>query len=253
MTATGIVVEVVCYTIQDVLRARQGGAQRVEICSHPGAGGTTPHFGFIKQAASMDDIDTMVMIRPRGGDFLYNAHEISQMEDDIWLAAELGVRGVVFGVLDADGSLDTLAMRQLVQLAKDLKLEVTCHRAFDRTRDPYQALETLVELGVDRLLTSGQQRTAVEGIPVLRELIRQAAGRISIMPGGGIRPANAGDFLQLDIKEIHTGSRTKVASCMKPLPSKVQMGSDDTTDYHMFVDVQAIQSIVQTMRGEGNC
>ncbi|HKM42695.1 MAG TPA: copper homeostasis protein CutC [Limnochordia bacterium] len=251
--AVGVIVEVVCYTIEDVLRARQGGAQRVELCSDPGAGGTTPNYGFIKQTAAFDDIDTMVMIRPRGGDFLYSDQEIFQMEDDIRLAAQLGVRGVVFGVLDENGSFATLTMSRLVQLAKSLKLEVTCHRAFDVTRDPHQSLQSLIELGVDRLLTSGQQKTAVEGIPLLRELIQLAAGRISIMPGGGIRPENAGEFLQLDINEIHTGSKTKVASRMKPIESDVQMGYEDTKDYHMFVDVEGIQSIVETMRGEGNC
>ena len=105
------------------------------------------------------------------------------MEEDISLAAELGVRGVVFGVLDETGAFDTLTMSRLVQRAKSLKLEVTCHRAFDVARDPYAALDTLIDLGVDRLLTSGQAPNAVEGLPLLRKLVEQAKGRISIMPG----------------------------------------------------------------------
>ncbi len=243
-------VEVGCYTIEDVLRAREAGAHRVELCADPGAGGTTPSFGFIKHCAKFDDIDAMVMIRPRGGDFLYNYQEISQMEDDIRLSAKLGVRGVVFGVLDARGALDRPAMSRLVQLAKDLKLEVTCHRAFDVARDPYQCLEVLMDLGVDRLLTSGQQKTAVEGIPLLRELILRANGRISIMPGGGVRPENAGEFLSLDIIEIHTGSRIKVSSSMQATASGVKMGPDDAQESRMLVDVGAVRSIVETVGGD---
>ncbi|MCK9526928.1 MAG: copper homeostasis protein CutC [Limnochordia bacterium] len=248
-----MIVEVVCYSIEDVLRARAGGAHRVELCADPSAGGTTPNYGLIKQSVALSDIDTMVMIRPRGGDFLYNNEEISQMEDDIRLSAKLGAKGVVFGVLNENSFFDALAMSRLVQLAKSLQLEVTCHRAFDVAQDPYQSLQTLIELGVDRLLTSGQEKTALEGIPLLRELIRRAEGRISIMPGGGVRPENVREFFKLDIKEIHTGSRTKVPSRMKPMDSGVQMGPEDTKEYHLFVDVEAIQSIVATMGGEVTC
>lgn len=244
-----MLVEVVCYTIEDVLRARQAGAHRVEICADPGAGGTTPNYGFIKQSAAFDDIDTMVMIRPRGGDFLYSSEEISQMEDDIRLAAQLGVRGVVFGVLDETACFNRPEMARLIQLAKGLQLETTCHRAFDVTCDPYASLQVLIELGVDRLLTSGQQKTAVEGIPLMSELIKRAEGKISIMPGGGIRPENAREFLKLDIAEIHTGSKIKVPSRMKSV-SNVQMGADDSQKYHIVVDVEAIKSVVETVRGE---
>lgn len=246
-------VEVVCYTIEDVLRARKAGAHRAELCADPSAGGTTPNYGFIKQSVAFTDIDTMVMIRPRGGDFLYNSTEISQMEEDIRLAGQLGVRGVVFGVLDASGSFDHTAMTRLVQLAKDLKLEVTCHRAFDVTADPYQSLEFLIDVGADRLLTSGQQKTAVEGIPLLQELIQRAKGRISIMPGGGIRPEHAKEFLKLNVKELHTGCKMQVPSAMQTTASKVKMGSDDSQEFHMFVDVDAVRAIVETVRGGSVC
>lgn len=248
-----MLIEVVCYTIEDVFRARKAGAHRVELCSDPGAGGTTPNYGFIKQSTKFDDIDTMVMIRPRGGDFLYNNEEISQMEEDIMMSAQLGARGVVFGVLDEYSSFNTLAMSRLVQLAKSLELEVTCHRAFDVVRDPFEALQVLIDLGVDRLLTSGQQKTAVEGIPLFRELLEQAQGRITIMPGGGIRPENAAEFIKLGLKEIHTGSRTKVPSRMQPRSSDVKMGSGDAQEYHMFVDVEAVKSILDTVRGVKSC
>lgn len=240
-----LLVEVVCYSIEDVFRARKGGAHRVELCSDPGAGGTTPNYGFIKQSVELGGIDVMVMIRPRGGDFLYNQEEINQMEDDIRISAQLGARGVVFGVLDETGFIDTFAMSRLVQLAKSLELEVTCHRAFDVARDPHQFLQVLLELGVNRLLTSGQQKTAIEGLPLLKRLLERANHRISIMPGGGVRPSNIGEFFKLGIKEIHTGSNTKVASKMKTTSSGVQMGAEDAQGYNMFVDVAAIRSIVK--------
>ncbi|HOB41016.1 MAG: copper homeostasis protein CutC [Limnochordia bacterium] len=239
-----VLVEVVCYNLEDVFRARQGGAQRVEICSDPGAGGTTPNYGLIKKSAALGDIGVMVMIRPRGGDFLYNSAEIAEMEEDIRIAAELGAQGVVFGVLDAEGSLDSLAMSRLVQLAKNLGLEVTCHRAFDNVPSPRQALQTLMDLGVDRVLTSGQRPTAVEGLPLLRELIELADGRISIMPGGGVRPHNVHELLQLPIGEIHTGSRTKVPSKMKSAAA-VAVGAQDAQEFHQFVDPEAIRAIVR--------
>jgi len=248
-----MIVEVVCYTIEDVLRARQAGAHRVELCADPGAGGTTPNYGFIKQSTTFDDIDTMVMIRPRGGDFLYNDLEISQMEEDIRLAAQLGAGGVVFGVLEKTGAFSQPAMSRLIRLAKSLKLEVTCHRAFDVARDPYESLDLLIDLGVHRLLTSGQRKTAVEGIDLLQELIERAQGRISIMPGGGIRPEHARDFLQLNVTEIHTGCKTKVPSQMRTVTSGVKMGTDDAQEYHWFVDVDAVRSIVEIVRGERMC
>ena len=242
-----VLVEVVCYCLEDVFRAREGGAQRVELCADPGAGGTTPNFGLIKKSVALGDLGVMAMIRPRGGDFLYNRDEIDEMEEDIRTAAALGADGVVFGVLDADARLDTMAMSRLVQLAKSLRLSVTCHRAFDVCRDPYEALDTLLDLGVDRLLTSGQQKTAVEGMPLLGELMERASGRLTIMPGGGVRPHTVRELLRLPITEIHTGSRTQVPSQMRP-SSAVEMGSDDAQAYHMFVDPEAVRAIVNACR-----
>lgn len=243
-----VLVEVVCYNMEDVLRAKQGGAHRVELCSDPGAGGTTPNYGLIKRSVALG-IDVMVMIRPRGGDFLYNEQEIAEMEEDIRMVAQLGAQGVVFGVLDETAFIDRQAMARLVKVAKELGLQVTCHRAFDVARDPHEFLDVLIELGVDRLLTSGQQKSAVEGMPLLEKLIEQADGRISIMPGGGIRPHNVEQILTLDVKEIHTGSTTQVVSKMKPA-SDVKMGSEDTQQYHNFVDPEAIRGIVELAEGK---
>lgn len=242
-----VLVEVVCYNIEDVYRARQGGAKRVELCASPGAGGTTPNYGLIKQSVALADLDVMVMIRPRGGDFLYSTEELIQMEEDIKIVAQLGAQGVVFGVLTELGFIDKVAMFRLVKLAKELGLEVTCHRAFDVAQDPHGFLQVLLDLGVDRLLTSGQQKTAIEGLPLLQELRTKAANQLIIMPGGGVRPNNVVKLIEAGFKEIHTGSNTKVPSKMKDNLSQVKMGSNDAQEYHMFVDPEAIQAILTAL------
>ncbi len=239
-----VLVEVVAFCVEDVLRAKQAGAHRVELCADRGAGGTTPSYGAIKQSIGLKGIDVMVMIRPRGGDFLYRRAELDQMQIDIEIAAKLGARGAVFGILDENGRIDSSAMPPLVRLAKNLNLEVTCHRAFDVTVDPRQALQDLIDLGVDRVLTSGQQKTAVDGIPLLRELIKLARGRISIMPGSGVRPHNVHELLKLGITEIHTGSSVKVPSEMKAA-SRIEVGVEDSQKYHEFVDPDAVRAIVK--------
>lgn len=241
-------VEVVCYSIEDVLRARRGGASRVELCADPGAGGTSPNYGLIKQTVALGDIEVAVMIRPRGGDFLYTAEELAVMHDDIRIAGDLGAQCVVFGVLDETGFLNRKAMSQLVQTAKDKNLEVTCHRAFDVARNPLDFLQVLIDLRVDRLLTSGQKKSAVEGKDLLLELITAADGRLSVMPGGGIRPHNIHELLDLPIHEIHTGSSQEVPSKMAQLGRKINMGTDDDQGLHTFVDEEAIRAIVHASK-----
>lgn len=240
-------VEVVCYSIEDVLRAKQGGASRVELCADPGAGGTSPNYGLIKQAVALGDVKVAVMIRPRGGDFLYTQQELAVMHDDIRIAGDLGAQCVVFGVLDETGFLNNKAMAQLIQTAKGSKLEVTCHRAFDVARNPLDVLQALIDLGVDRLLTSGQKRSAVEGKALLLKLITAADGRLSVMPGGGIRPHNIHELLELPIHEIHTGSSQQVPSRMAQLGRKINMGTADDQGFHTFVDEEAVRAIVNAV------
>lgn len=244
----GVSLEVVCFTLEDVYRAREGGAHRIELCHDPGAGGITPSYGLIKQSVALGDIDVMVMIRPRGGDFLYTDEEIQEMQEDIQIAAELGAQGVVFGLLDKTGSLDKANMSRLVQLAKGLDLQVTCHRAFDIASNPYEFFDSLIEFGVDRLLTSGQQKTALEGMPFLRELIDRGKEKISIMPAGGVRPHNIKKLLELDITDIHSGSRIQVPSRMLKTSSKVQMGVDDDQEFNLFVDVDAVKAMLKATK-----
>ncbi|MDR0976950.1 MAG: copper homeostasis protein CutC, partial [Prevotellaceae bacterium] len=169
--------------------AQEGGADRVELCAGIPEGGTTPSWGEMAVARELLTTTRLhVIIRPRGGDFLYTPTERRIMLRDIEAARRLGVDGLVFGCLDANGDLDTPLFRQLLDAAGDTS--VTFHRAFDRCRNPHELLEQLIDLGVDRILTSGCRPTADEGIPLLKALNRQAAGRIILLAGSGVNEHN---------------------------------------------------------------
>jgi copper homeostasis protein len=180
--------EVCVDSVGGVRAAKAAGADRVELCSDLLEGGITPSRGMIRQARAVEGIGLHVMIRPRGGDFLFDNDEFSIMEADIDAAKSEGADGVVIGLLLADGTIDANRTGALVARARPLS--VTFHRAFDMTPDPFQALETLIGLGVDRVLTSGQESTVLEGLPLISELVRRAGDRIVIMPGGGITSRN---------------------------------------------------------------
>ena len=168
--------------------AKDAGAQRVELCADLLEGGVTPSLGAIRQARKVLGIDLNVMIRPRGGDFLFDDDEFAAMRADIEAAKVEGANGVVIGVLTAAGEVDMARTHALVALARPLS--VTFHRAFDVAAEPFRALETLIELGVDRVLTSGQEPSVLEGLPLIVELMKRAGDRIVIMPGGGITARN---------------------------------------------------------------
>jgi copper homeostasis protein len=163
-------IEVVVYNIESAMHAQKGGADRIELCDNPGEGGTTPSFGtleIVRQALSMD---VYAMIRPRGGDFAYSAYEYHAMKRDIEMCKRASLDGVVLGILKPDGTIDVDRSRKLIEAARPMK--VTCHRAFDMTRDPYEALEACIEAGFDCILTAGQRMKASEGIPVIAELVK---------------------------------------------------------------------------------
>ena len=225
----GRIIEICANSAQSCVEAELGGASRVELCAGIPEGGTTPSYGEIKTAQTLTSrIDINVIIRPRGGDFLYTEAEINAMLLDIELCKQLGVHGVVFGCLTQEGDIDVPLMRRLIEAAKPLS--VTCHRAFDVCRDPYEALEQLIELGCDRILTSGQESDAVKGIPLIAELVRQAKGRIIIMPGCGVRENNIGLIeAETGAKEFHTSARSVVYSQMVYRNEHVPMGSSAVT------------------------
>jgi len=177
-----MVLEVCIDSVEGAVAAQQGGAQRVELCADLLEGGITPSAGTIQLARQRIDIDLNVIIRPRGGDFCYTPLEFEVMKLDIQAAKAAGADGVVIGILNPDGTVDRERTGELVALARPMS--VTFHRAFDMARDPYAALETLIELGVDRVLTTGQESSALEGLALISDLVRVAGERIIIMPGG---------------------------------------------------------------------
>jgi copper homeostasis protein len=176
--------EVCVDSAEAAVAAEEGGAHRVELCSSLLEGGLTPSHGTLRVARERLRIGIMAMVRPRGGDFCYTDPEFAVMREDLLAAKSLGVNGVVFGLLNPEGTIDRDRTGELIALARPLP--VTFHRAFDMTRDPFEALETLIGLGVERVLTSGQEPTVLEGLDLIVELVTRAAGRIIVMPGGGI-------------------------------------------------------------------
>jgi copper homeostasis protein len=225
----GRILEICANSAQSCVEAEAGGASRVELCAAIPEGGTTPSYGEIRMAQKLTStIDINIIIRPRGGDFLYTPAEVESMLYDIDMAKRLNLHGVVFGCLTKQGDIDISLMRKLIDASESLS--VTCHRAFDVCRDPFVALEQLIELGCDRILTSGQQPDAVRGIPLIKELIQRAAGRIIIMPGAGVRENNIAQIeAETGAKEFHTSARSIVYSQMEYRNEKVPMGSSIVT------------------------
>ncbi len=209
-----ITLEICANSIRSALAAQEGGADRIELCDNMAEGGTTPSYGTIKKARELLELQIYPIIRPRGGDFLYNEQEFELMFQDILICKELGCDGVVIGLLNRDGSIDAERSKKLVEAARPLG--VTFHRAFDRCRDPFQALETIINIGCERILTSGQQPTAPEGAALIAELLHKASGRIIIMPGSGIRVNNIADLArETGAKEFHSTAKTTLQSKMQ--------------------------------------
>lgn len=197
--------EICVDSAEAAVAAEAGGGSRVELCSDLLEGGLTPSHGTIETARARLRIPIMVMVRPRGGDFCYSDIEFEVMRRDVLAARSLGADGIVLGLLRPDGTVDAERTRELVELSRPLP--VTFHRAFDMTRDPLEALDTLMSLGVDRLLTSGQEPSVLEGLDLIVELVKRAAGRIVIMPGGGITARNVAKIAEASgVSEMHFAS-----------------------------------------------
>ncbi len=227
--------EICANSVESCMAAQEGGANRVELCAGIPEGGTTPSYGEIKVARRLlTDTKLHVIIRPRGGDFLYSALEMERMEEDIRMCRELGADGVVFGCLKADGTVDMEQNCRLMECAKGMS--VTFHRAFDRTIDPFQALEDIISLGCDRILTSGQQPKAIEGTTLLAELQEKAAGRITLLAGSGVTEENIRRIYDATgIHEYHFSARISVKSKMMNIGSAVYMGAKDADEENILV------------------
>jgi copper homeostasis protein len=207
------ILEVIGFNIESCLIAQAAGANRIELCDNPGEGGTTPSYGFIKAAREKLHIDLFPIIRPRGGDFFYTDAEFEIMKADVKLCKDLGCDGVVIGILNADGTVDKMRSSKLMELA--YPLGVTFHRAFDRIKDAAQALEDVIDIGCERILTSGLKPTAMEGAETLAALIKQADDRIIIMPGSAVRSDNIIELAEkTGAVEFHTSARINIDSKM---------------------------------------
>lgn len=241
----GILLEIIAYCVEACEIAEANGAGRIELCDNPHDGGTTPSHGRIKQARRFLDIPLFPIIRPRGGDFLYSPDEFLIMEHDILQCKELGCDGVVLGLLRADGTVDKERTAELVEAA--YPMEVTFHRAFDRVNDPMIALEDVISTGCSRILTSGLKPTVSEGLETIARLQAAADGRIVIMPGSGVRPANILEIVAATgVTEIHSSAAAVRNSAMGYVNPMMKESLS-----HVIPDATAIRSMASILRELG--
>lgn len=247
-----VLIEACVESVPSALAAQQGGAGRIELCANLVEGGTTPSAGTIAGARAGLTIPIHVMIRPRGGDFHYSAHETAVMRSDVALAKSLGADGVVIGALEVDGAVDSETTRALVEAARPMA--VTFHRAFDMTRDPHDALETLVELGIDRVLTSGQRPEASEALDLLAALMERAGERIGVLVGGNVRADNAVRIARATgARELHVHVARTFASPMQFRNSDVYMGTPEASSEYLRRETHAedIRAVVRAVSALG--
>ena len=231
MSAAGsVLVEACVDAIDAAIEAEQGGAARLELCGELLQGGVTPSAGLIAAVWDRIDIPLFVLVRPRTGDFLYTDDELDVMRRDIEQMKALGVDGVAFGALTADGDVDVSRMQSLVELARPMS--VTFHRAFDFVRRQDVALDALLELGVDRVLTSGGAPTALEGVSAIAELVRRVGDRMIVMAGGSITASNVGEIVaKTGVREVHVRGAATVDSAMKHRRDIVSLSKVGASDY----------------------
>ena len=239
--------EICANSVASCIAAQEGGADRVELCSGIPEGGTTPSFGMIRKARASIDIALNVIIRPRGGDFLYSEDELEEMIHDIRIAEELGADGLVFGCLTKEGNIDKRAMSILMEAAGSLP--VTFHRAFDHSAVPLKALEDIIELGCARILTSGCRPTALEGADLLAQLVEKAGDRIIIMPGCGVKESNIAEIARLSgAREFHFSAREPVESGMIFRNPEVAMGSEDDPYGTVQTTARRVAATIEPLR-----
>lgn len=246
---TKYILEICTSTYAAALAASRAGADRVELCSGLGEGGLTPSAGMIREVIKLPHVRKNILIRPRGGDFLYSSEEINIMKEDVLTARDCGAHGVVLGALRADGHVDMDAMNTLMEAAEGM--EVTFHRAFDMCCNPEQALEDIIKLGCRRILTSGQAPKAAMATRRLRDLVEQAAGRIIVMPGCGVNEENARKILEeTGATEIHASASSIHGSKMNYRNPNVCMGKDGTDEFSICEsDERKISNILKAING----
>jgi len=240
-----IILEAVCFNSGSVLAAASGGADRIELCAAPSEGGITPSHAMIRWALSAVTIPVFIMIRPRGGDFLYSREEVEIMKQDILECRSLGVPGVVFGILKKDGSVNFTLCKELVKLAHPMSC--TFHRAFDMTKDKIPALEDVIGCGFERILTSGGEQSAQQGKQLIAELHRKAGGRIIVMPGGGVNVTSIETLAEFTgLKEYHVSGRKYIPGGMEYYHGGISISADPLEDRQsLTVDPEQLQKIRQ--------
>jgi copper homeostasis protein len=238
-----MILEVCTDSVMSALEAQKGGADRVELCANLDMGGTTPGISTIRMARKNLETGLFVLIRPRAGDFLYSDMELEIMKEDILAAREAGADGVIFGILTPKGQVDMKRTTDLITLARPM--QVTFHRAFDMTRDPFQSLEDIISLGIERILTSGQKKSAIQGASLIRLLVDQAGNRIGIMPGGGISETNIRQLaFQTGAAEFHASLRKYVLSEMEFRNEEVCLGDNPCKEYEtMITDTDHVKKV----------
>jgi copper homeostasis protein len=237
-----MILEIAVFNIQSAVVAANAGADRIELCENPADGGTTPSYGTLKIVREKISIPVFPIIRARGGDFFYTDEEFAVMKKDVALCKDLGFEGIVIGLLKKDASIDIEKTKHLVDLA--FPMEVTFHRAFDRTKDASQSLEDIIDCGCQRILTSGQVPNAFEGKDLIKKLIEQADGRIIIMPGSGVRSNNIKELAEYtDAIELHSSARKNIASEMEFVNENMQENLQNIS-----VNVQEIKKMKEEVK-----
>jgi copper homeostasis protein len=245
-------IEAAIETLAGAIAAAGAGAYRLELGAGLALGGLTPGAGVLEAVREAVAIELVVLIRPRAGDFLYAEEEIETMRRDVRLAAAAGADGVALGVLTADGRVDRERCRELIELARPM--QVCFHRAFDRTRDPLEALDQLLELGVDRVLSSGQERDALSGAELLRRMVERAAGRLGVLPGGGVRPDNVARLVQISgASEVHFSAEAPAPSAMRWQESRCRLAAEGLLfeEHRLLPDPERLLAVRRALRAIG--
>ena len=240
-----IKIEICAFSLESCLAAEKGGANRIELCSSMYEGGTTPSAGLIQVAKQRVNIEIHAMIRPRGGDFCYSDDEIFVMQADIHMAKELGCKGVVLGILHPNGKVNVAQTQAMVTLAKPM--QVTFHRAIDMTPNYLEALEDIIETGCNRILTSGQKNTAIEGIGNIKNLVNQANKRIEIMTGSGVNSDNAQMLIHTGVNALHlTGKSIRDSEMIYRKEGIAMGGLSEVPEYEIvYSDSDKIRAVVE--------
>ncbi|MBR4045297.1 MAG: copper homeostasis protein CutC [Alistipes sp.] len=240
--------ELCAYSVEACQIAAKLGVNRVELCASPAEGGVTPSVATIERVAEIKGLDLSVMIRPRGGDFLYSDDEFKTMLGDIDHARKAGATGVVFGVLTVDGKVDVERTRALVEASKGM--ETTFHRAVDMTEDYEAAVEAIIEAGCNRILTSGGYDKAIDGIDNIRRAVAVSRGRIEIMAGSGVVAANAKQLKEVGVDALHFSAKKMVAGGMEYRNPRISMGGSDAVDEFALrtVDENEVKEILKLIR-----